>query len=261
MDHMLPTEIEIPFVIWTLQRTGGTNFNNHLNQISCHGRLQDEPFNGRREHGQLEKNWQKFKNQTALNDGMTAVCGTRNNIKHCVERVSWAVSGALVEASHNAGYASLFLYRENPLQRLLSMEYAQRTRSWGPKKAAAAGEDTEAFKTPLDVDALIEHETKANNKLNKAWRQLRKANANPVAISFEELYSADSETTQNGLKRVFARLRVEVTGALLKEAIRSTGDQKTRDRYAQFKGIEELQGRIDSLPPLIFARQSDIADK
>jgi len=257
MDHMPPTEIEIPFVIWTLQRTGGTNFNNHLNRLSRHDRLEDEPFNGRRQHGHLGKDWTKSRDLAALKAGMAAVCGSHNNIKHCVERVPWAVSGALVEASHEAGYAPLFLYRENPLQRLLSMEYAQRRRSWGPKKAAQAGEDSAAFKEPLDVEALIEHETTANNKLNKAWRQLCKIKADPVAISYEELYSTESETAQKALQRVFARLGIKATEAQLDEAIRSTGDQKTRDRYAQFKGIKELQAQIDTLPSLIFARQDD----
>ncbi len=255
------TKIKIPFVIWTLQRTGGTNFNKHLNRLSCHDKLQDEPFNSPREHGQLSKDWLKSKDRAALKGGMTAVCSSHNNIKHCVERVPWAVSGALVEASHEAGYAPVFLYRENPLQRLLSMEYAQRTQSWGPKTVAEAGDNSEVFRAPLDVDALIEHETNSNNKLSKAWRQLRKIGAAPVAISYEELYSADSETAQAGLQRVFSRLGIKATGVQLEEAIRSTGDQQTRDRYAQFTGIKKLQERIDSLLPPIFARQGDDAHK
>lgn len=38
---------------------------------------------------------------------MKEICALKNNIKHCVERVPWAVSDALLTSSIDAGYAHL----------------------------------------------------------------------------------------------------------------------------------------------------------
>lgn len=246
---------DTPFVIWTLQRTGGTNLNRHLNMLSANDKYQDEPFNRRRECGAVTQTWLASQNKDALTQSMAEICRTRKNIKHCLERMPWALSGALIQASHSCGYAPLFLYRENPLQRLLSMEYAMRTKSWGPKKAAAQTDDASAFQAPLDVDKLIAHETRANQKLKKAWRQLRKVGAAPVAISYEELYSSDSALTRVALRRVFKRLGVATLDKQVIAAIRKTGDQLTRDRYSGFKGREYLEARLGELPELPFSRK------
>ncbi len=249
--------INTPFVIWTLQRTGGTNLNKHLNMLSENDSLQDEPFNRRRECGGVTQAWLDTRDRAALEDAVGAVCATGKNIKHCIERVPWAVSEALVQKSHAAGYAPIFLYREDPMQRLLSMEYAMRTKSWGPKKAAAQTDDQPAFAKPLDVDGLIAHEEDATRKLKKAWRQLRKSGAAPVAVSYEELYASDEAQTRRALEGVFARLGIDTPSEGMTSTIRSTGDQQTRDRYENFDGIEELRRRLDALPQLPFSRQDD----
>ncbi|MEL7301274.1 MAG: hypothetical protein AAFM92_12905 [Pseudomonadota bacterium] len=246
---------DTPFVIWTLQRTGGTNLNKHLNMHSGNEKYQDEPFNRRRECGAVTQAWLDDQNEDALHRSINVICAKRKNMKHCVERIPWPISEALIAASHRAGYAPVFLFREDPMQRLLSMEYAMRTKAWGPKKASENSEDPSAFDKPLDVDALIAHETRANNKLKKAWRQLKKAGAAPVAVSYEELYSSDPEEMRTATKRVFKRLGVPALDEKVIEGIRKTGDQQTRDRYSNFKGRDELQSRLVELPRLPFARQ------
>jgi hypothetical protein len=249
---MAAKKIEIPFVIWTFQRTGGTNLNRHLNRLSIHDKFQDEPFNGPREFGSLTKAWKRTKDASALRDGMDKVCAQRKNIKHCVEQVPWAVNKALLDAAHVQGYAPIFLYRENPLQRLLSMEYAKRTKSWGPSSTLEDGQDAVAFDAPLDAEALAGHEDRLNERLNRIWTLLSDAKAAPVAISYEEIYAKGLDQAHHALQRVFDRLGVQTSEAL-EEAIRGTGDQKTRDRYGRFKGIATLQEQLDNLQPLIFA--------
>lgn len=253
---MTTAQIDKPLLIWTLQRTGGTNLNSYLNQISTHQKLQDEPFNGRREYGHLTKAWKTEKDTAALEAGMQEACGLQKNIKHCVERVPWAISDALLSASVAAGYAHMFLYRQKPLGRILSMEYAERTRSWGPSKVLKEGQDDNAFIEPLDVDALIQHETSANEKLNKVWRKLRKAGAKPIAISFEELYAEDAAQATQSIKTLAKKFDLPTDKAMITtmiDAIRGKGNQGTSDRYARFKGIPELETRLSNLPKLHFA--------
>lgn len=252
---MVKARIEKPLLIWTLQRTGGTNLSNYLNRNSVHPELKEEPFNGRREYGYLTQAWLKAKDEKALAAGMKEICALKNNIKHCVERVPWAVSDALLTSSIDAGYAHLFLYRQNPLGRILSMEYAERTRSWGPSKVLEEGKDAEAFVKPLDVEALIKHETGANEKLNKVWRKLRKLKANPMAISFEEIYAEDEESAIRSLTRITKWLNLPTekgTTTKMVEAIRGKGNQGTSDRYSRFVGIPELEKQIPDLPKFLF---------
>jgi len=257
---MSTLSIEKPFVIWTLQRSGGTNLANYLDSVSANEKLQDEAFNRVREYGYLTKNWKDTKDSEALMKGMQEVCALNRNVKHCVERVPWAVSNALLESSVGAGFNHLFLYRQDPVKRLLSMEYAERTRSWGPKRVLPEGQDADAFVEPLNTAQLIEHEEKANIKLNKVWSKLGKLDANRVAISYEELYAEDASVARKCLKRVLKRLAgavddPQITAAM--KAIRSKGNQKTSDRYAAFKGIDELSAQASNLPQLVFRR--DIA--
>ncbi|MCA0922775.1 hypothetical protein [Pseudooceanicola nanhaiensis] len=250
-------KIAKPFVIWTLQRTGGTNLHSFLNRNSAFQKVQDEPFNGRREYGHLTRDWKASKDTEALDKGMKDVCALQRNIKHCVERVPMAVSKSLATASVEAGYVHLFLYRENPTGRLLSMEYAERTRSWGPSRTLEPGADAEAFEEPLDVAKLVAHETEANDKLNKCWRALKKAGAKAATISYEELYAGDEDTARTALQRLFDGFGFAVDAEKLTEAteaVRGRGDQQTRDRYASFKGIETLKEGISGIPPLVFSR-------
>lgn len=243
-------KIATPFVIWTLQRTGGTNFMAYLNRSSAHAKSQDEPFNRRREHGQLTEDWNANKDPEALSAQMDAVCAQRKNIKHCVERVPFAISKALAASSMTQGYAPIFLVRREPLQRVLSVEYAERTRSWGPSTVLAPGEDDFAFTRPLDVGRLVQQETSAVEALTKAWRLLRKMEANPVVVSFEELYSNNVDVAIAAFTRVLKRVGFapdEETLAAMVEAVRSGGDQRTRDRYARFEGIDALRERLAAI--------------
>lgn len=254
---MNTSKIEKPLLIWTLQRTGGTNLSNFLNRKSAQQKLQDEPFNGRRECGYLTKNFKETKDQAALLAGMREVCSEQRNIKHCVERVPWAISDALISASIETGYLHMFLYRQNPFGRLLSMEYAERTRSWGPSKVLKDGQDAEAFVEPLDVDALWEHEAKANERLNKIWRKIIKQGGKPFAVSFEEIYAADVDSTSETIKRIAELVGLPTDAefiADMADEVRGKGNQGTSDRYARFKRRNELEARIADLPRLRFSK-------
>lgn len=248
--------IQAPFVIWTLQRTGGTNFNNCLNHLSDCPRLQDEAFNPGREQGHLTEAWKRSKDTDALRRDIGAACAQHPNFKHCVELVPWPVNEVLTEVTLTHGYSHIFLYRRNPLERILSREYARRTSTWGPRQAqAAAGKDISgAMEDPLDADAAIRHETMANTRLNRVWTALEAAGAAPIPISFEELYANDETVTRHSLERVFAGLGQVLSAdqtTEIMDMVRTRGDQKTRDRYSQFKGVGRLEERLAELPSLL----------
>lgn len=147
-----------PFIIWTLQRTGGTNFTNKLVKLSGLKKTQDEPFNRKRELGYITTEWLQDGNKKRLRESIRDVYNSGRCIKHSMEQVPWAVSEALAMESRSAEYNHLFLYRKNPLHRLLSLEYARRTGVWGRRHLPNSKNDDVAFKKPLDVHKLIRHE-------------------------------------------------------------------------------------------------------
>jgi hypothetical protein len=240
-------KIATPFVIWTLQRTGGTNFNGFLNRASAHAKFQDEPFNLPREHGSVTAAWNADKDVDKLAAEIDAICAQKKNMKHCVEKVPNAVNRALATSATKFGYAPIFLVRRELLPRVLSKEYAERTKSWGPSTVLEEGQDDFAFGRPLDVERLAAQEAEAIETLTKAWRFLRKMEAAPIVVSFEELYNSDVAVAVAAFNRVLKRLGVAPdadTIAEMVEAVRSGGDQQTRDRYARFEGIDTLRERL-----------------
>lgn len=253
---MKDIKVKKPLLIWTLQRTGGTNLSNFLNGLTQTKTIHHEPFNAPRTFGHLTKSWLETKDREKLLAGVREVCSNQENIKHCVEKVPWAVSNALVEASVEHDYIHMFLYRENPTGRLLSMEYAERTRSWGPGSVLQEGQDSDAFVKPLDVAALIDHEAKANNRLNDFWSKLCNHGVKPIAVSFEQLYSAPITDVRSKAVQIAEHFSLPTDEDFIESMVsevRGKGNQGTNDRYSKFVGLDELEGAVASLPKLKFA--------
>lgn len=244
---MKTVKTRTPFLIWTMQRTGGTNLSAFLRRYSACERLQDEPFLPKRECGRLTADWIKDGDATALREAMAEVMAQRRNIKHCVENLPWEVSEALIPASLAQGYGHVALYRTNLLQRALSREYARRTKVWGPSRVVEDGEDAHAFEAPLDVEELVSHEIECARRLRAVVTRLSDAGAPVLLVSYEALYFSDEATGLATLKDLFATAGVNMGDrgfhrAL--EALRARGDQQTRDRYDRFQGLDLLRDRL-----------------
>ncbi len=243
-------------MIWTLQRTGGTNLSYCLNTISDRPQLRDEPFNPRRIHGHLAKDWRRTKNEIALQQGLDEICSARPNFKHCVEPVPKRLNTFLVDCTIAHGYRHIFLYRRNFLERILSLEYATRTAIWGPEHVETANKGcvTAAMEVPLDADGIIRRAMQAHTRLNRTWTALQTARITPITISFEELYAADEAVIKKSLTRVFMGLEQRLNTAQITEfqkMIRSSGRQNTRNSYNLFKGIDLVKARLAEIPDLL----------
>jgi len=241
-----------PFLIVTLQRTGGTNLTNRLRRRSSFA-TEHEPFNQPRTYGAITRAWKATRDLGALQTDVAAVCARPVNIKHCVEMAPWKVTAVLLAASAEAGYRHLFLYRRDIVGRILSMEYAQRTKVWGPDHIEKAAHDAGAFEAPLDVETLLAHESRCIGRLNRAWKALRAAGARPGALAYEDLYGTDEDAARAMLDGVLDRLgfaRDAAADAALLAELRAEGDQMTRDRYGRFRGVDALRERVAGLPKL-----------
>ncbi|MCU0822362.1 MAG: M23 family metallopeptidase, partial [Spirochaetes bacterium] len=198
-----------PFIIWTLQRTGGTNLTHRLTERSGLPGTEHEPFNLGRIFGHVTEEWAWDKNADRLRLAMEEICQRRVIIKHCVETVPWEITEALVRASAGAGYRHLFLYRRNALDRLLSLHFAQKTGVWGPnmqKFASLTGAreanphaspdaaGTEVLAEAVPVEKMVKHEKSCVQILTRTWDALNGLGAKPRAIAYEDIYrTADPE--------------------------------------------------------------------
>jgi|GEM_PF-833138 FkbM family methyltransferase len=241
-----------PIIIWTLQRTGGTNLARHLFGRTGRPATQHEPFNRGRIYGPVTEHWISERDRAALDVAMTKICNSGALIKHCVETVPWEISEALAAAASRAGYGHLFLYRNASLDRLLSLHYAKLSGIWGPEFQNNAALDEKIFSQPLPVEELVSHERRANGMLSMAWRCLVEQGATPMALAYEDIYQAgDGSEARHRLAPVLRALGLangEADDSAFIEQIIGSGDQGTRESYRSFPGVAELRKRLGAVP-------------
>jgi len=257
-----------PFIIWTLQRTGGTNLTQRLTERSGLPATEHEPFNLGRIFGHVTEQWVKDKNHDQLRRAMEEICQRGVIIKHCVETVPWEITEALARASASAGYRHLFLYRKNALDRLLSLHFAQKTGVWGPnmqKFASLTGAreanphatpdaaGKAAFAEAVPVQKMVNHEKSCVQILTRTWHALSALGAKPRAIAYEDIYrTADPEQPVHILLPVLLYLGMSGSGAEDRawiDDVVGKGDQGTRNKYRDFPGVGELAKCIQAVVP------------
>jgi hypothetical protein len=265
-----------PFIIWTLQRTGGTNLARRLfersglferartasvadTSIPWLEAIDDqwklhEPFNSGMEgraFGKVSEDWNATHNSETLDAALSQICALRLPIKHCVEMVPWKVNEALAKASCKEGYEHLFLYRKSSLIRLLSLRYARLSGVWGAHIKSQTGLNENLFSEPLPVDEMINHERYCINSLTRAWDILKGNNA--MALAYEDIYQAeDVPSVVRRILLVLARLGLSTEQRVDKRfvlEIITKGNQGTSEQYNSFLGIEDLEAKLKDLQP------------
>ncbi len=239
-----------PFIVWTFRRTGGTNLSNTLFDLSPHDSMQHEPFNLDRIFGSVTKNWRESGDRDALYRAIDEILSTKINIKHCLEIIPNEVNQALLDISMQYGYRHVFLYRENPADRLLSLNYAMATGVWGKDQKESTEIDDDVFKIAIDVDHLMSHENMSRRKMMSIYNRLVELKAEPLAISFEALYSASFEYGSTLVRSLYARLGLNTeslndTG--LKKLLTS-GAQGSKSEYKKFPRSEEFVREARKFP-------------
>jgi hypothetical protein len=241
-----------PFIIWTLQRTGGTNLAQQLTVRSKLQGTQHEPFNQGRIFGHITEQWVQEKNLVALEQAIQEICQRGVIIKHCVETVPWAVTESLAKAAVAAGYGHLFLYRKNPVNRLLSLQFAKLSGIWGLNLKDKKELSEKIFAEPLPITELVKHESRCVQRLNATWSYLLERCAGPVAFAYEDIYQSDDPNQPiRELHPLLDTLGLskgsEDDRLFISETI-GTGDQGTRDKYCAFAGIDQLEHALRSVP-------------
>ncbi|MEE2946322.1 MAG: hypothetical protein VX444_14220 [Pseudomonadota bacterium] len=129
-----------PYIIWTMQRSGGTALADLLAGFSDHPTIQHEPFNAERRFGAITQAWSERFDGAKLERDLMGALRNRPAIKHCYELVPGAINSALITVARLLDYRCIVLVRECEVDRVLSLQLAKMTGAWGKDDAQTAYE-------------------------------------------------------------------------------------------------------------------------
>lgn len=206
-----------PFVIWTMQRSGGTTFTSLLSFMS-NGETTHEPYSGTN----AKEHWGEEKAALAL--GRVVGKAATHNIKHCYELCSNGFNETLFETLHDRGFFFIHLLRRNILAQVESLALARATQAYGAEKASTiypAILRGELKLPPLDLDWYKKHVRKLLAKQANVSQKL--ADIGAPSVFFEDIFAGDAGTR---------RARFEASVQRLNSA---GGDFKFTPRYDELK--------------------------
>lgn len=236
-----------PFIIWTLQRTGGTNLAQAL-FTSSGGQGLHEPFNADRVYADVNKRWSQTQDAAALAKALDEICDTGVRIKHCVEMVAPELNVALARAAQQRGYGHVFLFRRRSVDRLLSLHFAQKTGIWG-KKVRGKTDPNKALSEPIPVEKLIAHQRRCDQQLTIVYQELLALGAKPMLVAFEDVYMTPGEEPRQRISQLLDNLGIELQGReQFIHNVLTGGDQGTRGKYDLFPRRNELEEKCNQLP-------------
>ena len=118
-----------PFLIWTMQRTGGTSLTELLMAMSEHRSAEHEPFNWAkkqpRQFWPITEAWNTTHNADVLRGSLEGLFAQRYLIKHCYELLSMSFNMHLMQAAVGTAYRHVVLRRRDEPSRLVSKFIAE----------------------------------------------------------------------------------------------------------------------------------------
>ncbi|SMP05492.1 hypothetical protein [Shimia sagamensis] len=181
-----------PFVIWTMQRTGGTTLTTLLKSFSEYPSLQHEPFNVERKLGWILQNWGANRDTAKMQSDISAALSDRPIIKHCYELVPEALNLALMKATSELGYRHIILDRRAEDLRILSLELAKQTGAWGKTAAEDVYRDIKSGEktlAPLSLQQALDHLDRCHTRRLSLAKQMKESGLSPLVVHFEDVYT------------------------------------------------------------------------
>ncbi|MEO5377119.1 MAG: LicD family protein [Magnetococcus sp. DMHC-6] len=234
-----------PFILWTIQKSGGSYLAALLMERSVWQATQHEPFNIGHCFGDITERWQQEHHFPSLYASVGKIVKRSMLMKHCVDLVPWEVTRVLVEESCRAGYRHLFLYRKSSVDRLLSLLLARRSGIWGPLDLNKIKLDGQIFAESLPIEELVDHEKKCSALLQKTWDYLEAQGAAPMAVAYEEIFKTeDSKQLTSYLHPILSTLEIskgeEEDNSFIQKMTRQSGFG-TSDIYSLFLERDKLE--------------------
>ncbi len=145
----------------------------------------------------------------------------------------------------------MFLYRKNALDRLLSLHFALQTGIWGPDAKKKQNQEQEDI-APISAEKLIQHELRCVTLLEKTWEYLISLNANPLALSYEQVYLTEQSKAAENIYPIIKKLglnKTENDNVSFIKSIINAGFQGTRHKYESIPGLTKLKESLNQINP------------
>ncbi|WP_425102313.1 hypothetical protein [Tropicibacter sp. S64] len=181
--------MSFPYIIWTMQRTGGTTLATLLAELSEHPGVQHEPFNQDRKFGHVVTHWQ---DQEKLRSELEEALAARPVIKHCHELMPHVLNATLMEVSIALGYRHIVLERGAEVDRILSLELAKITGAWGSDQAKRIYRRIEAGDIevePIDIPRALAHMRLCAERRAVLEGLFDAHGQSPYRVRFEDVYT------------------------------------------------------------------------
>ncbi|MBV9756866.1 MAG: sulfotransferase family 2 domain-containing protein [Alphaproteobacteria bacterium] len=196
-----------PFLIWTIQRTGGTSLTELLMDISEHRKADHEPFNWRkspRQFAAVAQHFAETRDEAALAASLDDIFGQKYLIKHCYE-LHPELTRPLMQAAARAGYRHVHLLRRDEMSRLFSKFVAEANGTWFKDYSSKVYGDILAGRrklNPLPVKKMVEQFEYCRSETDAVRHYMRECSVESLAITYEDLYVGERDERLRHLQRL-----------------------------------------------------------
>ena len=234
-----------PFIIWTMQRSGGTALTELLMEMSEHRSAEHEPFNWARKNPRqfwpIADAWNKTRDAEALAGGLEAVFSANFLLKHCYELLAMPFNEHLMQAAAKTHYRHVHLLRRDEQGRLLSKFVAEAQGTWFrdyARKVFAEIADGTRRLEPVPIADMVTHYRLCRNATETVAGWLAELGPDARRVYFEDLYDGERDARLaniHGLLRFlgFTDSEIERHGRLIDAKMFHAG-QRTRDTVATY---------------------------
>ena len=199
-----------PFIIWTMQRTGGTSLAELLMEMSEHTAAEHEPFNWAkkkpRQFWAISEAWNASGDSQMLRQSLKCIFEQKFLIKHCYELLNLTFNMHLIHESSITPYRHVILRRRDEASRLISKFIAEAEGTWFKdysRKVFSEVASGERQLKELPIDRLVGHYRHSQNATKFVTDTLEAFGAESHTIFYEDLYVGEREPRMERLAELF----------------------------------------------------------
>ncbi len=220
-----------PFILWTMQRTGGTALAELLMTISEWQAAEHEPFNRDRQFGAVTAAFAMNRDEDQLEKDLAAIFAQGYLIKHTYELRNKALNAAVLHAAVKAGYRHLLLVRRDEFSRLVSKFVAEANGTWFK---GYAGRVYEKIRTgerslgPIPIEKIVAAYQHCREMTDEIRSSLQAVAPDFHEVDYEDLYTGEESARRARLDELFRFLdfppaRIEAERASIEEKVLGEG--------------------------------------
>jgi hypothetical protein len=246
-----------PFLIWTMQRSGGTALTDLLMEMSEHRSAEHEPFNWSRNKPRqfwpIVEAWNDSNDLKALTRSLAALFADHFLIKHCYELLAMPFNLHLLEAAAETGYRHVHLLRRDETARLVSKFIAEAQGTWFKdysSKVFAEVVRGDRGLGPLPIERVVDQYRHCRDATATIATALQRSGAEYRLVNYEDLYVGEPAPRRANLDALLTFLgftadEIESRRAKIEDTLFNAG-QNTRAVAPFVPNLDEVVAALSA---------------